>query len=257
MAKKEEQQIVVAPANALAKREKLPEYIQIGDQSGMEDVTAADIAMPRVGLCQSGTPQRKRNDPKFIEGLEEGDFFNTTTNEIYGKVIRLIPIRFFKSRMKFFPLDDGGGVDCQSLNGIDGGHYAATCAQCVHKNFVDGEHPSCYEFHNRVCLILPSGDTAAVCMKSTAIPVSKQWMALAKMRNAPLFSAIYELQSVPDVRGGNSYYTYKQKLVQNCSEEDFRYAKALYENFSQKTVVVDQEVPEAESRDEDFNTAQM
>ena len=227
MAKKEELQTIHPAPTGLAKREALPDYIPIGDQSGMEDLQQGDIAMPRIQLCQSGTPQRKRTEPKYIEGLEEGQFFNTATNEVYGDTLRIIPIRFFKNRIKFYSLDDGGGIDCQSLNGIDGGRYSPTCVKCPHSVFVGGEHPSCFEIHNRVCLILPSGGVAVVSMKSTAIPVSKQWSAISKMRNAPLFSAIYELKSAPDVRGGNSFFTYKQRLVQNCSADDFQYCESV------------------------------
>jgi hypothetical protein len=253
---KKEDGLVVAPPTGLTKKEQLPDYIPVGDQSGMEDVSQQDVAMPRVGLCQSGSPERKRNEAKYIEGLEEGNFFNTTTKEIYGDRIRVIPIRFFKQKIKFFALDDGGGIDCQSLNGIDGGHYSATCATCPHSKFIDGEHPSCFEIHNRVCLILPSGDVAAVSMKSTAIPVSKQWSAIAKMRNAPLFSAIYELKATPAVRGGNSFYTYTQRMVQSCSADDFKYARQLYESISSKTIIVDQESPVVEA-DTSFDAPAM
>ena len=262
MATKEEktepkQGLVTLPPSALTKRQDLPDYLREGGTLGMEEVESSDLVLPRFVLCQSGTPERKKTDPKFIEGLEEGWFFNNVTKKIYGETLRVIPVKFFKSRIKFFPLDDGGGIDCQSLNGIDGGHYSPTCAACQYKGFSNGEKPGCFEFQNRVAISIPDGDVGVVSMKSTAIPVSKQWTAISKMRNAPLFSAIYELKGVPAVRGGNNFFAYTQRMVQNCSPEDFKHARALYDAISEKTVVVEQEAPTEESTDFPTTSTEM
>jgi hypothetical protein len=239
-----EQGLVQNPPNALTKRvDDLPEYLRGAGTLGMEEVEKNDVAMPRIALCQSNTPQRKKSDPKYIEGLDEGMFFNTATGRVYGESFRFIPIKYFKQRILFYPIDDGGGIDCQSLNGIDGGHYSPTCATCPKKDFVggpEGGKPSCFEFQNRVGLVLPDGDVAATSFKSTAIPASKQWSAIAKLRNAPLFSAIYEIRAVPAVRKGNNFFAVTVKLIQNVSPDDFKYAKGLYESLSEKVLVVDQ-----------------
>jgi hypothetical protein len=232
--------LVTLPPSQLTTKPKLPDYIPTGDMSGMEELGANDLMMPRIGLCQALSPERKKGDPKYIENLQEGDFFNTATNRIYGPVIRVIPVKFLKSRIKFYPIDDGGGIDCQSLNGIDGGHYKPTCAECQFKDFVDGEKPSCLEFHNRVSLVIPEGDVAAVSLKSSAMAMSKQWNAVARMRNAPLFSAVYELKAVTKTQNNNTFFTVVQRLIQNCSEADLRKAKDLYESISTKTIIVPQ-----------------
>jgi hypothetical protein len=246
--------LVKLPPSFLAKAPKLPEYLGAGDSAGLENVESIDIAMPRIGLCQSLSPERKKGDPKFIEGLQEGDFFNTATQKVYGPTIRVIPVKFLKQRIKFYAIDDGGGIDCQSLNGIDGGHYATTCAQCKFKDFVDGDKPSCLEFHNRVSLVLPDGDVAAVSLKSSAMAMSKQWNAVARMRNAPLFSAIYELKSVTKTQNNNTFFTTVQRLVQNVSPDDLKVARALYESISQKTIIVPQT---AESDETGFDSKEM
>lgn len=211
------------------------------DVAGMEDMDSTDITLPRLGLCQNGSPERKKNDPKYIEGLEEGLFFNTITRKIYGEVVRVIPVRWYKQRIKFHPMDNGGGIDCQSLNGIDGGHYSQLCRTCQYSSFSEEGAPECTEFHNRVSLVVPDGDALVVSLKSTGLPMSKQWGAFAKSRNRPLFSGVYELRAVPAKRGANEFFTVAYRFVQNVSPEDFQVAKGYFDSISTKVIQVEQE----------------
>jgi hypothetical protein len=54
---------------------------------GLQNVTNDDITIPRLAIVQSGSPQRKKKDEKYIEGAEEGMIFNTVTNTVYGNTI--------------------------------------------------------------------------------------------------------------------------------------------------------------------------
>ena len=53
---------------------------------GLENVTNDDITIPRLAIIQSGSPQRKKKDEKYIEGADEGMIFNTVTNTLILKV---------------------------------------------------------------------------------------------------------------------------------------------------------------------------
>ena len=44
-----------------------------GPPLGLENLERNDMTLPRLGLCQSLTPQRIKSDPKYIAGLEEGE----------------------------------------------------------------------------------------------------------------------------------------------------------------------------------------
>src|SRR5208282_345503 len=50
--------------------------------------------------------ERSESDPKYIEGLRDGQFFNTITREIYGKKVLLVPLHFYKTRVLFGPMDE-------------------------------------------------------------------------------------------------------------------------------------------------------
>src|SRR4051812_43014212 len=227
MAKKDnggvvEQALEVKNHGALA----MPSYIT-GDE-GTEQIERQDITLPRLGLCQALTPQKKKSDPNHIVGLEEGMFFNTVTQEIYGQSLFLVTIRFSKQRIKFHPMNEGGGIECQSFNGKDGGFLAPICEKedgtpvCEHAKFSENKRPTCDKLHNRpAVVVVPSQETVppgifscqlkgdgplVVSLKSTGLKVSKQWNALVKLTPAPIFARVYELISIEVRKGEQTWF---------------------------------------------------
>ena len=71
---------------------------------GLQNVSNDDITIPRLAIIQSGSPQRKKKDEKYIEGAEEGMIFNTVTNEVYEK-IEVIPCGYRKTYVEWVPRD--------------------------------------------------------------------------------------------------------------------------------------------------------
>ena len=77
--------------------------------TGAENLEGEDFQRPKLILCQSGTPQRKKqNEELFIPGLEEGQFFNLISNEIYGGEIEVIPV--FVGKPYAHEYDDQGKI---------------------------------------------------------------------------------------------------------------------------------------------------
>ena len=60
--------------------------------TGMENLDLQDFAKPKLLLCQANTPHRKKTSDVFMEGLEEGNFFNSVSRVNYGSEIEIIPI---------------------------------------------------------------------------------------------------------------------------------------------------------------------
>ena len=60
---------------------------------GYEDFTANSYQVPFLKIAQPGSPEVKKQNPSYIEGLEAGQFFNSLTKEVYGSKIKLIPLR--------------------------------------------------------------------------------------------------------------------------------------------------------------------
>jgi hypothetical protein len=201
---KNETAMVPAPPAPLANKDEAPAYLQKhqGKARGFDEVERDDQTLPRLVLTQDMTPQRKKANPLHIPGLEEGLYFNSVTGKIYGTTVEFIPLFFFKQQIKFLDIETGGGIDCISMNGVDGGKlHPSDCATCPHNQFEDGEPPECTALKNFASLLLPDLELIIVSFKSTGIKVAKQLNSLARLSKRDMFARIYRLTSVDQKKG--------------------------------------------------------
>jgi len=75
---------------------------------GLQNITLDDVAIPFVSIIQSGSPQKNPRHEKYIEGAEEGDIFNTVTNELYASV-DIVPTAYKKVFVEWKDRKTGGG----------------------------------------------------------------------------------------------------------------------------------------------------
>jgi hypothetical protein len=190
-----------------------------GPVEGFENMGAEDVTQPRLMLTQNGTPQRKEENDNYIEGLKEGDFFNSVTGEIYGKKVRITPVMFFKQNLLFQDIDEGGGLLCRAVDARHGvGTPGGDCATCPKMQWIDNEPPECMLYHNYAALVIPDKGApnldalVIVSMKSTNIKMAKDWNSLMRMRQdenhnqLPMWRGIYELESQFRQEGKYSWY---------------------------------------------------
>ena len=191
--------IVVKPSEITKAGESLvPDYLQLRGRApqGAENVEQGDLIVPRLALCQSGTPQRKKSDPRYIQGLEEGDFFNNVSGKNHGNKVNFIPVFFFRTRILFNPMDDGGGIRCIATDATNGvGDPGGECLKCKYRGFGNG----CTEFRNFAAIVVPEGgtpnleDALVVSFKSTGSKAAKKLITLNRTRNRDMFATIYTM----------------------------------------------------------------
>lgn len=76
---------------------------------GSEGVSAEDMSLPRLEIIQDLSPQRKKSEPQYIDGAEEGMAFNTASNELYGDNVIIVPVFFRKEFLLWKDRKAGGG----------------------------------------------------------------------------------------------------------------------------------------------------
>jgi hypothetical protein len=59
-----------------------------------KDINMSTMAVPFVRILQALSPQTKKNDDAYVDGAEEGLWFNTVTRHVYGDTILFIPLKF-------------------------------------------------------------------------------------------------------------------------------------------------------------------
>jgi len=249
--------------SALANNSEVPEWMrsEVGHQKGMEDVENSDILLPRLGLCQALSPQKRKNDKAYIEGLAEGQLFNSVTQEIYGETLELVPLFFFRNRIKYFPIDEGGGVECMSANGIDGGSICPVgCASCQYSAWGNGSTvaedtsnpPLCTMYHNLMCFTLTSDPMPiATSYKSTGLRLSKQFLANVRLTRLPMYAKKYKIQVVT-MRDGNNEWYEKKLVPAGFVDQDL--FKQMEQNFSALRAMNIKVDTTGEAADTDFPT---
>lgn len=72
---------------------------------GTETIRNEDLQIPFIRIVQSLSPVRQRGKPEFIPGIEEGDFYNTVTNQFWkGEIgFEFVPIRFRRRYTEWWP----------------------------------------------------------------------------------------------------------------------------------------------------------
>jgi hypothetical protein len=87
--------------------------------SGTSDFTVADIALPFLKLAQSLSPELQKSDPKYLKGLEVGDFFNSLTFEIFKGPIEVVRVFSEKKWLEWRPNNGGLAAVHDSLQAAD------------------------------------------------------------------------------------------------------------------------------------------
>jgi hypothetical protein len=223
------------PAGALA---GVPAYLRRAEGApaqGTENIDRQDMVLPRLGLCQSLSPQRIKSGPKYIPNLEEGQYFNTITQEIYGSHVRVVPLLFFKSRLLFGDMDAGGGLRCQAPDALTGlGTPGGNCLRCPLQLFKDNEPPECNLLYNYASLVVvndrvnPQG-LVVKSFKSTDLKTAREWNSLIRLRQTDLFAGIYEFNSIEVKKDPYRWYQTVVKNVGWVSEEVYAAANLAYQ----------------------------
>ena len=179
---------------------------------------AEDFVLPFLMIAQGLSPQLNRRDGKYIEGLEQGDIYNTATGEFWrgDEGIVVVPFWYAKQLVEWVPRKEGGGWVASHPIGDP-----------IHKEmrFVEEDGKKVPRLPNGHDLIetayysvisAADGEPAVVSMSSTGLGASRIWQTLIKKTRipntdltAPSFARAYRLGTVPKSNASGNWYTWK------------------------------------------------
>ena len=145
---------------------------------GLQNISNDDVTIPRLAIIQSGSPQRKKKDEKYIDGADEGMIFNTVTNELYKDSLEVIPCGYRKTYVEWVPRDKGGGLVAVH----DYKPEKAVTDPKTRKTML-GENQIVDTAEHFVLVKTADGYSPAVLtMTSSNLGVSRKWNTLLKMK---------------------------------------------------------------------------
>lgn len=227
--------------------DQMPDFLRekVGKSArGQENVGAEDLVIPRLEVVQDLSPCRKRNDPNYIPGAEEGMLYNNVTRELYGKDVLVVPVGFVKEWLIWKDRKKGGGFrgafasKDDALHAIDG--------------LEDGEDCEAIDTNQQFCLLVKSDGTAeeiVVSMAKSKAKVSRKWNSLIRLANGDSFSRVYRLTAVEDANSNNEkFYNISVAAAGFPSEQLYRRAEKMYEAIAKGHVVADRSADGADGK---------
>jgi hypothetical protein len=79
--------------------------------AGSESMTKDDLAIPRISILQSLSPQCTKADPAYIQGAEAGEFISNIDGSLFSgeNGIVIIPVSYRRANLEWKPRKAGGG----------------------------------------------------------------------------------------------------------------------------------------------------
>lgn len=206
---------------------------------GSENVGADDLVIPRLELVQDLSPCRKKQDPNYIDGIEEGMLYNNVTRQNYGMETLVIPV-FFRKEWLIWKNRDAGG-------GFRGAFNIETEAKIAMAELDDGDECEVVDTAQHFCLLIqPENgkvEEIVVSMNKSKMKVSRKWNSLIRMNGGDSFSRIYRIGTVSEKNNKNQdYYNFVVSPAGFPSKELYDRAEKLYDAIASGTVQIDRKV---------------
>lgn len=221
------EQVPVAEATGTAVvvsiRDRLAEMLLEDEGAGQENVRVEDMAIPRVYILQSNSPQVKKSDGKYIDGAEEGDFYNNVTGQVIkqkpGMVV--VPVMYRREVSEWKPRGgDGGGL--VKTYGDDEAIFAKTSKNEKKKDVLPNgnEVVLTHEFYSFIVDTLSGFYFRAVIgFASTQTKKARRWNTVINGRqvekpgggtfNPAMFYTAFRMTTVPEQNPSGSWMGWK------------------------------------------------
>lgn len=225
-----------------------PAFLPEGSARGSEKVSVDDLTIPRIDLIQALSPQRKKNDPAYIDGAEEGMLFNSVTGELYGSHIVFVPVYFRKEWVVWRDRNKGGG--------FRGAFGSPEEAEAERNKAGAADHDVMDTAQHFGLIIKEDGsvDEAVISMSRSKMKVSRKLNTMIRMAGGDSFARAYRVESAEDKSEKGEYFNLRITPLGYVSEPVFRRAEVLYEAIAkgEKDVNREYETVVEQSSADDF-----
>lgn len=208
---------------------EVPEWLKQGAVRGAENVTTDDMIIPRIELIQALSPARKKTDPAYIEGADEGMLYNNVTRQLYGEGVTVVPVYYTKQYLVWKDRKQGGG----GSNGFRGAFASEALARdAIAQLGEEGLEVSDTAQHFVLVNYGGEWQEAVISMAKSKMKVSKRWNSLIRMTGVDSFARAYKLSATTETNARNeSYFNFAISPLGFVNKEVYDRAEKLYETI--------------------------
>ena len=218
----------------------LDKILEEDSGAGLENFTTDDMQIPFVRILQALSPQLNKQDSLYIKGAEQGDIFNTVSQEIYkaDEGLTIVPCYFEKKFLEFALRSTGGGFIKElkpTDNDINLTNREGTIEMLPSGNELVRTHQH---------LVIAKGANgeyapAVLDMKKTQLKVSRRWntlkngIRLPSGKPMPIYGTAWNLFTVSESNDQGTWYNYKLDRVTEITpdvEEMMLEARNMYQS---------------------------
>jgi hypothetical protein len=197
---------------------------------GSENVTALDMAIPRLKLLQMISDEVTPGHAKQVEGATAGMLMNSVSNELYNAAF-VVNLHFSKKTVVWKKRSAGGG-----MMGSFGSEEEALIA-IKERGLREEDHDISENPTHLVMLLDETGASKGVAlldMPGTKIKVSKKWNSLINEQEAvgnPRFGCVWKLAVSSESNNSGNYFNYDVSFLLHAPKEVYASAETAFESF--------------------------
>ena len=193
---------------------------------GLENITTDDMQIPFIRIIQALSPQLQKDDPLYIKGAEQGDIFNTVSQEVFKQDEGVIVVpAFFEKKFLEFQLRSSGGGFVREL-AADDKDITMTSREGTIEMLPNGNE--LVRTHQHLVIAKSADGTIApsvLDMKKTQLKVSRRWNTLKNSARLPsgalmpIYGTAWQLTTVLEANDQGKWFNYKLDRINDVTPE--------------------------------------
>lgn len=239
MATAAKKEVAKAPLTGMVAIEERPDWLKEDSYRGSEEVTVNDIILPRIDVLQALSPQLKRSESSYIEGADQGEIFNTVSNEVYGSSITFVPVTFKREFIVWQDRKLGGG--------FRGAFATEAEAEQERRMLENPDNHEVVETHVHFILLVHEDgrvEEAVLSMSKSKRRVSRKLNSLVQMIPGDRFGRMYKLMAVEVSGPKGDYWSFDVSSVGFAPKHLWERGQEAYDAIKRGERGIDRNVSE-------------
>jgi len=184
------------------------------------------MQIPFIRIIQALSPQLQKDDPLYIKGAEQGDIFNTVSQEIYKQDEGVIVVpAFFEKKFLEFQLRSSGGGFVREL-AADDKDITMTSRENTIELLPNGNE--LVRTHQHLVIAKSNDGTFSPCvldMKKSQLKVSRRWNTLKNSARLPsgalmpIYGTAWRVTTVLESNDQGKWFNYKLDRINKITPE--------------------------------------